>query len=56
MTRAVDMLTKEGYSVTDTAEALGYKCLRSFSRIFKKVHGFSPTEYIKAAKVKEDNP
>ncbi len=40
-------LLKDGFSVTRTAEAVGFSDIYYFSNMFKKTEGISPTEYVK---------
>jgi YesN/AraC family two-component response regulator len=45
MREAREMLKKGGYNINQISEKLGYKNAESFSRIFKKRTGFSPTRF-----------
>ncbi len=49
--REAERLLADGYSVTETAEALSYSSIHSFSRSYKAHYGKSPTE-----RVKQKNP
>lgn len=43
---AKDMLLKDGLKIYEAAQALGFENAFYFSRVFKKVEGVSPREYI----------
>ena len=45
---AKKLLRDDAYSVSQIAEMLGFSCIHSFSRSFKTVTGFSPSEYKKS--------
>lgn len=45
---AKKLLREDNYSVSEIAEMLGFSCIHSFSRSFKTVTGFSPSEYKKS--------
>lgn len=45
---AKKLLRDDTHSVSEIAEMLGYSCIHSFSRNFKTVTGFSPSEYKKS--------
>ncbi|MFB0526823.1 MAG: response regulator [bacterium] len=45
--KARELLTKTGYNVNQLAEKLGYENAESFIRLFKKLAGYTPTEYRK---------
>lgn len=45
---AKKLLREDNYSVSEIAEMLGYSCIHSFSRSFKTITGFCPTEYKKS--------
>ena len=42
------LLRDGNYSVTQIAEMLGYSSVHTFSRAFKNVEGFSPTDYLRS--------
>ena len=44
------LLCREGLSVQDVAEMVGYSDLKYFSRLFKKITGVSPSDYKKMYK------
>lgn len=43
---AKKLLREEKYSVTQIADMLGYSSVHTFSRAFRNVEGFSPTDYL----------
>ena len=43
MKQARQLITQQGKSVQEVAEALGYGNARHFSTAFKKIHGISPS-------------
>ncbi len=45
---AKKLLREENYSVTQIADMLGYSSVHTFSRAFKNVEGFSPTDYLQS--------
>lgn len=45
--KAKELLCEKDVSVSDVAELVGYKDLKYFSRLFKKVTGISPSDYKK---------
>ncbi len=45
---AKKLLRGENYSVTQIADMLGYSSVHTFSRAFKNVEGFSPTDYLRS--------
>lgn len=45
MEKAKDMLTGEYMPITDIAESVGFKSIYHFSKTFKKITGYTPTEY-----------
>ena len=47
MKKAVELLTKEGYSVKETAYDIGYSNPNAFSNAFHKKYGVYPTEFVK---------
>jgi two-component system response regulator YesN len=47
MEKAKELLSETGYNVNQLAEKLGYENAESFIRIFKKLAGYTPTEYRK---------
>ncbi len=53
MKRAEFLLMSEKCTITEVALAVGYKDILQFSRIFKKHHNVSPTEYRKRYLTKE---
>ena len=48
MKKAAERLIKEGFTVSAVATSVGFPDAFSFSRAFKKYHGCSPSEYVKA--------
>lgn len=44
---ACNLMSHEGLNVSETAEALGFSGIQSFSRAFKDVMGISPKNYMK---------
>ncbi len=42
------LLRSDRYSVSQISDMLGYSCIHTFSRAFKKTTGFSPTAYTKS--------
>jgi AraC family transcriptional regulator of arabinose operon len=47
MTRAKELLLTTNFTITDVAYMSGYKEYEYFLRLFKRMHGVSPTEYRK---------
>jgi len=45
--KAAELLKSENYKVYEIAEMVGYTTSQYFSRVFRRVTGTSPTEYIK---------
>lgn len=45
MEKAKDMLSGDYTPITDIAESVGFKSIYYFSKTFKKVTGYTPTEY-----------
>ena len=45
--KAKELLSGDGLSVQDVAEMVGYRDLKYFSKLFKKVTGVSPSDYKK---------
>lgn len=45
---AAQVLSVDGVSVEQAANAAGYQSRRSFIRAFRKAHGCDPSEYRKA--------
>ncbi len=45
MEKAKDMLSGDYTPVTDIAESVGFKSIYHFSKTFKKITGYTPTEY-----------
>jgi len=45
MEKAKDMLTGEYMPITDIAESVGFNSIYHFSKTFKKITGYTPTEY-----------
>ena len=50
LNRSRDLLQSGDYSVSSTAEALGYSSVYYFSRAFKKQFGMSPRKWIYQSK------
>jgi len=48
--KAIDLMENTELNMTQIAESLGFSSIHYFSRFFKKMSGFSPTEYTKIAK------
>ena len=46
MRTAANMLCKEGFNVSETAEALNFSDIYTFSQLFKKEFGLSPKKYM----------
>ena len=47
LTSARRLLESSSMSVRDIAENVGFSSLNHFDKMFKKDHGFTPTEYMK---------
>ena len=47
------LLLAQGFSITETAEHIGYVSIYAFSKCFKKTYGISPSEYQKNKSRKE---
>jgi signal transduction histidine kinase/DNA-binding response OmpR family regulator len=52
--KAADMLVKESKSIAETAYAVGFSERTNFTRTFVKHFGVTPSQYVAAHKVKED--
>ena len=50
MRTAANMLCKEGFNVSETAEALNFSDIYTFSQLFKKEFGLSPKKYMEIYK------
>lgn len=50
ISKAKELLCGEELSVQDVAEQVGYRDLKYFSRLFKKLTGVSPSDYKKLYK------
>jgi len=50
--KARELLSKTGYNVNQVAEKIGYENVESFIRLFKKLTGYTPTEYRKKLREK----
>lgn len=53
MEKAKELLTEAGYNVNQAAYKLGYENAESFTRQFKKLTGYSPSEYREKIKRKD---
>ncbi|HVZ97522.1 MAG TPA: AraC family transcriptional regulator [Chitinophagaceae bacterium] len=51
--KAKQLLQKEGISITDVCNLVGFESLGSFSLLFKKRHGFTPQYYRNIAYLKK---
>ncbi len=47
LTEAKKLLREESYSITQISDMLGFSCIHSFSRAFKREFNISPTQYKK---------
>ena len=45
--KSKELLCRDDLSVQDVAELVGYRNLKYFSRLFKKITGVSPSDYKK---------
>ncbi|MGE5197719.1 MAG: helix-turn-helix domain-containing protein, partial [Deltaproteobacteria bacterium] len=54
--QAKELLTKTGYNVDQITDKLGYENAESFIRIFKKLAGYTPTEYRRKVRLKKRKP
>ena len=45
MEKAKDMLSGDYMPISDIAESVGFKSIYHFSKTFKKIVGYTPTEY-----------
>ncbi len=50
MREAKKLIREDQYNVTQISSLLGYSSIQHFSRMFKKIVGFSPTEYENSVK------
>jgi len=50
MNRAADLLLNSRRLVKEVAEALGFADAYHFSRVFKKVHGLSPSQFVQGGR------
>ena len=48
MDYAADLLTRHGFSVKDAAEGVGYVDPYHFSRVFKRMHGLAPRDFVRS--------
>lgn len=53
MERAIHLLTETTMTVTEVSHALGYSDIYTFSKLFKRYYGFSPTKLRRKDKIKE---
>ena len=53
MDAAKILLAKEGISITDVCNSIGFESLGSFSSLFRKQHGYSPQYYRNIAWLKK---
>jgi len=51
--RAKALLAKEGISISDVCNSVGFESLGSFSTLFKKLNGFAPQYYRNLAYLKK---
>ncbi|MEG2596805.1 MAG: AraC family transcriptional regulator, partial [Oscillospiraceae bacterium] len=51
--KSTDLLVNENFSVTEISDKLHYKTVQSFSKIFKRLIGISPANYLKELQKKE---
>ncbi len=51
--RAKALLAKEGISISDVCNSVGFESLSSFSTLFKKINGFAPQYYRNLAYLKK---
>jgi len=51
--RAARLLATQGMSVTEVMYACGFASIASFSTVFKRFYGMTPTDYIKASREKD---
>lgn len=56
MKKAVELLTKQAYSVKETAYTIGYSNPNAFSNAFYKKYGVYPTEFVKNQLVYQSMP
>ena len=49
--RAKDMMRGHDVRIADIATSLGFSNIYYFSKVFRKVTGVPPTEYIKSMKI-----
>ena len=45
--KAKELLIKENHKVYEVSDKLGFESAFYFSKVFKKITGYSPKEYIK---------
>lgn len=50
--KSKELLEKSGYNIDQISDIMGYQNIESFTRIFKKLTGYTPTEYRKRKSIK----
>ncbi|MDO4296710.1 MAG: AraC family transcriptional regulator [bacterium] len=55
ISRAKTMLLEQNMKIYEAADRLGFESAFYFSKVFKKVEGISPREYIQARTKEEEN-
>jgi len=53
LTRAKTLLAKEGISITEVCNSVGFESVGSFSTLFKKINGYAPQYYRNLAYLKK---
>jgi len=54
LARARDYLAHTDYKISEIAALVGIENYNYFSRVFRKIHGYSPTEYRRSVRRRED--
>ena len=52
--KAKELMLYSEMNVSEIAESLGFQSIHYFSRLFKKVAGIAPTEYV--SRIKDNRP
>lgn len=51
ITKAIEILLNNSYTITEVAQITGFSSIYVFSRVFKRITGLSPSDYVKMRKI-----